>query len=243
MTRKQIIYIVLIAFFVGAFGSIIISRFAIPYLATFKGLSGLNKLSSASPIVINRTEQVQLNEGVNLIDLIKQAGNITVTIYGANNNFLGNGLIATTDGLVFTSSDILQKQSQFVVMTNDGQKFSATRNDKVSFKGLALLTIQASGLATSQFDSATGLQPGHRVIYLGRGNVKFEHEAVSGIITQSLANQLDNKQIASDAVLNSDYFGGPIINLTGHVVGLVVNSSKNIIAEDLQDVLNKYLAK
>lgn len=243
MIRKHIIYIILIAFFVGALGSIVISRFALPYLATFKGLSGLNRLSSASPIVINRTEQVQLNEGVNLIDLIKQAGNITVTIYGPNNNFLGNGLIATTDGLILTSSDILQKLSQFVVVTNDGQKFQATRSDRVSLKGLAILTIKAFGLATGQFDNASSLQPGHRVIILGRGNVKFEHEATSGIVTQSLANQLDNKQIASDAALSADYFGGPIINLSGHVVGLVVNSSRNIIAEDLQDALNKYLAK
>lgn len=243
MNRKQLAIVTLIAFFVGALGSIAIGRFTIPYLATFKSLSFLGKISSASPIVINRTQEVQLNEGVNLIDLIKQAGNITVTIYGSNNNFLGNGLIMTSDGLVFTSSDILQKQTQFVVMINDGQKYPAMRSDKIALKGLAALTIQASGLATSQFDAASGLLPGHRVIYMGKSNVKFEHEAISGMVTQSLANQTENKQVVSDVILNQDYFGGPIVNLSGHVVGLVVNALKNIISEDLQSALTQYLAK
>ncbi len=243
MIKKQWIYFLLIAFFVGALGSIILGRLVLPYLATFRNLSFLNKLSSSSPIVVNRTQEVQLNEGVNLIDLVKEAGNFTVSVYDSKNNFLGNGLVMTSDGLIFTSSAVIQKQIQFLVVTNDGQKFPATIKNKDSKSGLIVLSISSANLRTGQFDNASSLQPGHRVIYMGRGNVKFEHEVLAGFITQSLANQLADKQISSDAVITSDYFGGPIVNLSGHVVGLVIDNKKNIISEDLQTFLNDYLKK
>ena len=244
MTKhKQWLYFLLIAFFVGALGSITMSRLVLPYLGTFRNLSFLNKLSSSSPIVINRTEEVQLNEGVNLIDLVKQSGNFTVSIYDQKNNFLGNGLIVTSDGMILTSSTVVGKQNQLIVTTNDGQKFPATIRSKDAKTGIVALNISSSNLTVGQFDNASSLLPGHRVIYIGRGNVKFEHEALAGFVTQSLANQLTDKQISSDAVITSDFFGGPIVNLSGHVVGLVIDNKKNIISEDLQTLLTSFLQK
>lgn len=242
MTKKQLFITILVAFFVGAIGSLLLGHFALPYLSNFRGLSWLSKLTTTSPIVINRSEQIQLNEGVNLIDLIKTSGNFTVSIYGTKDNFLGNGLIVTSDGLILVPQNIIGAQTQLSVVINDGKKFPATVKSKDSKNGLAILGISAQGLPIAQFDDAKDLEPGHRVIYLGRGNAKFEREAIPGFVTQSLANQLGAKQISSDAVLTPDYFGGPIFNLSGHVVGLVVNGTQNIISEDLKPALSEYLS-
>src|SRR3989344_1978413 len=173
MNKKQILIIVLIAFFIGAAGSILLGRFFIPYLATYPKLSRLDRLATTSPIIINRREQVQLNEGVNLIDLIKQAGNIKVGIFDSKNNFLGNGIIVTSDGLVMTPTPVLQNQSQVNVIISDGQIFPATVKSQDVANNLSLLTIPATGLATAQFEEAANLAAGQRVIYLGRSNAKF----------------------------------------------------------------------
>ncbi|OGE80082.1 MAG: hypothetical protein A2660_00325 [Candidatus Doudnabacteria bacterium RIFCSPHIGHO2_01_FULL_45_18] len=242
MSRKQIIWMIVIGFFVGALGSLILGHFALPYFSTYKGLSWLSKFTSNAPIVINNSEQVYLNEGVNLIDLAKQVGNFTVSIYDAKNNFLGNGLIITADGLIFTTSSVIQKNKQLNVMTSDGKQYEASIKQSDAQSGLVIISISASNLQIGQFDKSEDLKPSHRVLYIGRGNVKFEHKVVSGYIVESLANQIGTKRIMSDAVTGSDYFGGPIVNLSGRVVGLTVNSEQNIIAENLQIVLTKYLS-
>lgn len=240
MTKKQVTYIILIAFVFGAAGSIIFGRFLIPYVASFPGFSGLNKLVTSSPIVVNRREEVQLNEGVNLIDLIKKSGNFTVGIYGPKNNFLGNGIIVTSDGLIMTTDSVADGLSKLTIMTNDGQSLPAETKLSDPKSHLALISIKATGLPIAQFDDAAGLEPGQRVIYLGRSNVKFEHKAAAGFVNQSLSNQPDGKQVSTDAVLGPDYFGGPIVNLSGNVAGIVVNNSQNIISENLKAFLNNY---
>ncbi len=242
MNRRQVIIFVLIAFFVGAIGSIVIGRFVIPYLATIPKLQSLNRLATNSPIIVNRREEVQLNEGVNLIDLIKQAGNVTVSIFDAKNNFLGNGAVVTSDGLIMTPNSVIQSQTTVNVTTGDGQKLVGTVKTQDATSGITLLTIPATGLPTAQFDDAAKLETGHRVIFLGRSNAAFQHQAMAGFVTQTLANQLGPKQISTDAVITADYFGGPIVNLTGRVVGLTVNNGQNIIGENLQTVLNNYLS-
>ncbi|HTL39576.1 MAG TPA: serine protease [Methylomirabilota bacterium] len=245
MNIKQLSIVILISFIVGTIGTIFFTRWALPKISTATGFTWLNSLVTNSPIVINRHEEVQLNEGVNVIDLIKQSGNITVGIYtaGAAPQFLGNGIMMTGDGLIFTASSVTQKQTQFNVVINDGHTFPASVKDQDVKNGLVVLAIESSGLPTAQLDPAAKLETGQRVIFIGRSNIKFEHEALSALITQSLANQLANPQISTDATVNSDYFGGPIVNLTGHVVGLVIDNTHNIIAEDLQTALSKYLTK
>lgn len=241
MKSKQIILVLVIAFFVGGIGGVMMNRFLLPYLSTFPGFSFLNQIVSSAPIVINRREEVQLNEGVNLIDLIKQSGNITVGIYDNKNNFLGNGIIATSDGLIITTSQIIANQPQVSVITTDGQKFPAALKVKDTKSNLVLLYIVANNLPVVQFDDAASLQAGQRVLFIGRGNANFQHEALAGFVKQSLANQLQNQQISTDAVVSNDFFGGPVVNLNGSVVGLVISANQNIIGEDLKIFLSNYL--
>lgn len=243
MNRKMVIWVIVIAFFVGALGSLALGRFAIPYLANVTGWSFLNKLSSTSPIVINRTQQVLINEGANLVDLIKQAGNTTVSILDANNNFLGNGVIATADGVIFTSDSIIHGRPNLKVVTNDGKSFPAQARAKDPKSQLVVLTIQASNLPVAQFDDASSLEAGQRVLVVGRSNAAYQHLALTGFVTQSLANLgTAPKQLSIGLTFTPDVYGGPIVNLSGHVAGLVLDNNQNIISENLKNDLNSYLS-
>lgn len=243
MNRRQIIWIFVIAFFVGATGSIILGRFVIPFAATFKGLSFLNKLSTSSQIVINRTEEVQLNDGANLVDLIKQTGKITVSIYDTNNKFLGNGVIAISDGVIFTSDAILRGQTKLKVVTNEGKSFDGLARAKDPKSALVIISIEASNFPVLQLDNAANMEAGQRVIYIGRSNVAFQNFAVTGFVTQNLANFADkSKQLSTDVTMSPDLYGGPVINLSGHMIGMVLDGGQNIISEDLRTVLSDYLA-
>ncbi len=252
MNRKQVIWFVVIAFFVGAAGSIILGRFGLPALSKVEGFGWVGDLTSSAPIIINRTEELHFNEGANLIELSKQAGNFTVSIFGANNNFLGNGVIITSDGLIFSSNIILAGQTQLTVLTNDGQKFQGTVRAKDPNSDLVVITIPATGLAVAQFEEAATLQPGQRLVYLGRGNTEFQHVFSTGFVSQTLNNIRSlqkvnssaefSEQVSSLVVMNQDMWGGPILNLNGKVVGLIIDNNRNIISENMQTALSAYLA-
>ncbi len=243
MTRKLLTTIILIAFFVGALGSIFFTHFVFPPLSTVRGFGWLRSLVSTAPIVINRTQEVQFTEGVDLTGLVKQVGNVTVGIYDAKNNFLGNGIVATADGLIMTTLTVLQNQTQVSVMTNDGQRFAATVKLADPKGPIVLLAISATGLNVAQFDDASSLKPGQRVVFVGRSNVKFENKILVAFVSQSLANEVGEKQVSTNTTASADYYGGPIVNLSGRVVGLMTGNNENVIAENLKTLLSNYLSQ
>lgn len=258
MNKKQIISIVLIAFFVGAVGSIFFGRFLIPFLATIKGLERLNDLASTSPIVINRTQEVQLNEGVNLINLSKQAANFTVTVYSpeANPSFLGNGIIVTSDGLIFISKTIIQRYSELVVVLNNGAAYKALVRAVDPKSDIAAITIEEKNLNTASFADSMPLEAGQRVLILGESYTPFTRSLAQGFVTNGVLNaslvawrvfssEVLENSFEIDADVNTGRFiGSPIVGLQGKVIGMVTGSTiqKIVISENLQSALDSYLS-
>jgi S1-C subfamily serine protease len=231
MNHRQIIITTIIAFFVGAIGSIVISRFVLPAI-------GLNKFSTSAPIIINRTETVQLNEGANLIELNKQASGFVVSIFSKGPaNFLGNGIVVTSDGLIFSSKQVVGSQTEVVAVTNDGKNFPALVRAVDPKSDLAILTIQATNLPIAQFDNAADLQVGQRIAAVGRSKKPFEHKFMTGFVTYS------SDDFQTDLELDLDMVGGPLINLSGHVVAMATSPGGLILSEDLQKFLTDYLSK
>src|SRR5258708_1178875 len=257
MTKRLFFLIVLISFFVGALGSILLSRFFIPYFATATGWQSLNKLVTSSPIIINRTNEVQLNEGVNLIDLTKQAGNITVSLFSkdASATFLGNGVIMTSDGLIFTSKSILGTQRELTAVLYNGNAYKATVRAVDPKSDIAALTIEEKNLTTPSFADGFGLSPGQRILVLGQSNLAFNRKLAQGFVTNTAMNnksqlwrtystEVLEDSFETDADVNAAGFvGSPVINLNGKLVGLVGSSlQKIVITENIQSALSSYLS-
>ena len=253
MTRKQTIWFMVIAFFVGAAGSIFFNRFAIPHLSTISGFGWVSKLQSSAPIVITRREEVRLNEGVNLIELAKQAQTFVVSIYSPDAKFLGNGLIMTSDGLIFTTKEVLGSATQVSAVTSDGTVYAGTVRAMDRKSSIATLTIAGRDLPVAQFSDAGNMQIAQRIFALGRTNLEFTREFASGLISKTLSNNLEpdrvyntevfENRITTDASINAGYVGGPVVNLQGRVVGILLNSAGQILpAEAVDGALRTYLA-
>lgn len=255
MTSKQSVKIILIAFFVGALGSIVVERFLIPQISSITGWESLNRLVTNSPIVINRTTEVQLNEGVNMIELGKQVSGITVSIYDGEPSremFRGLGIIMSSDGLIFTSKSVIRDNTEVIVVLSDGRKFRGLPRAADPKSDLAVLTIEASGLATANFVSSLDLKAGQRVLSLGITNRQFERELNSGLVTNSVMNnkyldQWFHSEKLSDSFSTElgsriNYAGAPLVDFEGRLAAMMLGTSNEmIVAENLQTALASYL--
>jgi S1-C subfamily serine protease len=255
LTSRQIISVVIIAFLVGSVGSIFFDRVVIPYLATLPGLSALQSLQTDSPIIINRREQIQIEDGVNLVELTKQAQSFTASIYtgpGQDLRLLGTGIILTADGLIFTSRNVVGDNTQVTVVLNDGKSFLGQVRALDRKTEVVVLTIEANNLGVAQFDDASELEIGQRVIALGKTVNPYTRLFASGSTTRTVTNSTSFDQAYSSenitesfghsAVLNADFVGGPVINNEGRVVGLVTNAAGTVLtSEALSQTLSTYL--
>ncbi len=252
MHRKQIIYIVLIAFFVGALGSILLGRFFLPWVANVTKWESLNRFVTTSPIVVNRTTEVQINEGVNLIELSKQLANVTVSIYNTDNSYMGLGTIMSSDGLIFTTKSSIKGSTILKVVLTDGRIFTGTVRASDPKSDLVVVTIEAQGLTTASFGSSLDLKTGQRIVTSGIANRNQEREFYTSLITSSVLNNKKagiSSERLSDAFANGllqisglNYGGAPIANLEGRLVGMVINDHNEImITENIQTALGSYL--
>jgi S1-C subfamily serine protease len=249
--RKNIIWWIVLVLILGGLSGVIFNRFVIPWLATLPGLSSLHKLESNNPVIINRKEEIQYNDGANFSDLAKQASAYTVSIYAKDSNkFLGNGIITSADGMILASKTNLG-QNNLVVVTNDGNIYPGLLRALDPRSELAVITIQASNLPFAQFVNASDLVVSQRVIFLGRSNQEFNHQFEIGFVTSTTSNQasLDKiyysesfeNTVQTDARLNSDFVGGPAIDLNGKVVGITTSNLGILPGEDLQSAVTSFL--
>jgi S1-C subfamily serine protease len=253
-TRKQILIVGALAFFVGAAGSVVFNKFVFPKLSTVQGFAWVGKLQSTSPVIINRREEVRLNEGVNLIELTKQAQTTVTSIFstGPNAQLLGNGLIITSDGTIFTTKTVVGEMEEVQVVVNDGSVYSGLVRAMDPKSELAVVTIQANNLPVAQFYDARNMQTAQRVFSIGKSVQDFDRQFISGLVSQTLVNSVDFTRVLStevfehtletDANFNSDYIGSPVVNLQGLVVGMVISETGRILpAEAVTGAVRSYL--
>jgi S1-C subfamily serine protease len=254
MTRKQILMIIIVAFFVGAAGSVFFNRVVFPKMSVVQGFSWVGRLQSTSPVIINRREEVRLNEGVNLIELTKQAQTVVVSIFstGLAPELLGNGIIITADGTIFTTKDVLGTNTAVQVVTNDGAVYEGLVRAMDPKSPLAVVTVPGRDMPVAQFFEAANMQTAQRVFALGGTAQEFTRQFASGLVTKTLTNSIDYDRVLSteifentivtDAILTDDYIGGPVVNLQGLIVGIVVGPNGKILpAEAVQGAVRSYL--
>jgi serine protease Do len=140
------------------------------------------------------------------------------------------GLIWSTDGLIVTSSfNFVRDPSVITVTLSDGRRFVAKLLARDEIRRLAMLKIDATGLPTPEWASRGDMRVGQWAIGLGRGHgtvVDATDNAVGGCtLTAGIVSGLERMSglvVQTDAKLSPANFGGPLIDLSGRVIGVCV---------------------
>ncbi|NKB65198.1 MAG: trypsin-like serine protease [Gammaproteobacteria bacterium] len=135
---------------------------------------------------------------------------------------IGAGVVATTDGYLFTASHLVGNAKKIWVLMDENIKRKAKLIGKDGQSDIAIIKIKAKRLKVPVMGNSNQLKVGQWVMSIGTP-FGFEKSASQGIIS-ALNRQLPNSTsvlfIQTDVAVNPGNSGGPIFNTQGELIGI-----------------------
>lgn len=130
----------------------------------------------------------------------------------------GTGCVINKNGIILTSSHVVDDASYIEVTTSKGETYKA---ELVKIENptsdLALLKIEPKNyLPTIKFGDSSFVKVGQKVLAIGN---PF---GFNGTLTTGIVSRIDyeKNKIQTDAAINPGSSGGPILNSYGEVIGI-----------------------
>ena len=198
------------------------------------GVDSLQQLSSSLEALSKRVSLsvVQIFSTGYHLDSEREHGNTDLLSPASS---LGSGLIIASDGWIVTNAHVVQGGRRIRVRLNQAVPLSALRDGRSQCAlfdaqvvladrdtDLAVLKIEATGLTTLELADSSDLKQGQLVLAFG-SPLGLDNSVSLGIVS-SVARQLDPDSptiyVQTDAAINPGNSGGPLVDTSGHVVGI-----------------------
>lgn len=207
-------------------------------------LAILRAQSRTNQQTVDLGSNVRINEESAVIQVVAHAAPAVVTIDtsdSAANRRLGSGFLITSDGYLVTNAHVVANASALTVMIAPegaalGARHDARLVDSDCASDLAVLKVDGvRGLPTLAFADPGSLKVGQTVIAMGtplsgnavsRGIVSGLHQPV--VVVDPVAVTGERRfadTIQADAVIDSRNSGGPLLNVAGEAVGILVGTT------------------
>ncbi len=135
----------------------------------------------------------------------------------------GTGFIVSDDGYILTNNHVVDDATEVRVQLASGAEHEAEIIGTDPSTDLALLKINADGLAPVTFGDSEELRVGTWVVAVGNP-FGLESTITAGIVSATGRTRVGIADyedfIQTDAAINPGNSGGPLVNLRGEVVGV-----------------------
>ena len=188
------------------------------------------------------TRPVTVNESSAIIDVAAKGGPSVVRIYtkGVDPNSptaqeqdgVGSGIIFDAAGWILTNRHVVAGTTSLTVELKDGTKYDATIYGIDTLTDLAIVKVEATGLAAATIGDSDGLKVGELVVAIGSPLGTFDNSVTSGIVS-ALGRSITTdggpirNLIQTDAAINPGNSGGPLLDATGAVIGVNTAIAQN----------------
>ena len=140
------------------------------------------------------------------------------------------GVVVSSDGYIVTSSfNFVSRPSSVLVILPDGRRFPADVVCTDDWKMLTLLKIDEGGLIPIQSAAKSDLRVGQWAIALGRTYDSGFPSVSVGII--SALDRIWGKAVQTDAKVSPVNYGGPLVDIQGRAIGVLVPLSPQASGE------------
>jgi S1-C subfamily serine protease len=161
---------------------------------------------------------------------------ITATSGGRMASAGGSGIIVSADGLILTTSVAAPTDTTYAILFADQHETTARVVAADEAHGLVLLRADATGLTPAMIGRGGALTVGQLVVAVGSPLGEFTDTVTAGIVsgldrTIDLQDPSTGHRVAldglvqTDAAINAGSSGGPLLDASGTVVGVIVTSA------------------
>jgi serine protease Do len=223
--------------------------------STSQIISSIAKLVGQSVVSVNVTSQTASPDISNLFTF-GIGGNGSTTEEDA-----GTGIILSSDGLIITNRHVIPDGTTSVSVTlSDGTTYNNVQvigrtndSDSLDIAFLKIQNLNGKKLIPATIGDSSQMQVGDAVVAIGNALGQFQNTVTSGIISgygrsisasdSSLNTNTENlvDMFQTDAAINEGNSGGPLVNLSGQVIGIntaIASNSQNIgFAIPINDVV------
>jgi Do/DeqQ family serine protease len=137
---------------------------------------------------------------------------------------LGSGVIVSPDGYVLTNHHVVEGAQRIEVDLQDRRSFAATLVGSDAASDLAVLKLDAKGLAALRFGDSNATRVGDVVLAFGNPLGVGQTVTMGIVSAKSRATGLGDGSfedfIQTDAPINHGNSGGALVNLSGELVGI-----------------------
>lgn len=157
---------------------------------------------------------------VGIIGKLKESSE-NYSSYGDNLIF-GSGVIYRANGYIVTNCHVVSDMESIVVVLSDGKSYSARLKALDEQSDLALIKIDKGMLTPAVFGDESDIVVGSPVVAIGTPlSFSLRNSASKGIISGiNRSTDGEYRYIQSDASINGGNSGGPLVNLSGKVIGI-----------------------
>ncbi len=138
----------------------------------------------------------------------------------------GSGVIISPQGYIVTNNHVVDGYESLQVIFADGSTASADLVGTDPFSDLAVIKIDHTVPDVAELGNSDALQIGEAVIAIGSPLGDFKNTVTVGVVS-ALGRTLGvedgaayEQMIQTDAAINHGNSGGPLVNLTGQVIGI-----------------------
>ena len=137
----------------------------------------------------------------------------------------GSGFIISEDGYILTNFHVVEDSSAITVSLFDGTTYDAALVGFDESNDIAVLKVEAEGLAPVVLGDSSNMNVGDSVVAIGNPLGELTFSLTSGAVSAldrkvTLSNNVTMELIQTDCAINSGNSGGALFNLYGEVVGI-----------------------
>jgi S1-C subfamily serine protease len=151
---------------------------------------------------------------------------------------VGSGFIVSADGLILTNNHVVVGASSLEVTFDDTSQLTASVVATDAAHDLALVKVDAKGLAPVTLGDSNSIRVGELAIAIGSPLGTFTDSVTQGIVSGTdraiaVGDQTTRNTekltglIQTDAAINPGNSGGPLLDVGGSVIGIITASASN----------------
>jgi 2-alkenal reductase len=141
---------------------------------------------------------------------------------------IGSGIIVNNRGYIITNYHVIEGQQSLEVIFSDGTKAPARLVGGDSAADIAVVKVDVAVPAVAEFGNSDALEAGQPVVAIGSALGDFRNTVTAGVVSALHRNLDETTQstlgdlIQTDAAINEGNSGGPLIDMSGKVIGINV---------------------